>query len=132
MNTAIGLHGLEQLHRSDVAHTMHGVPGRFTHRTTKPGRPCNLWFNQLWVSNWRLIGTAERMRVEVRFDDHCGNGHNTLSICGYGERLERGRWVDSFGGQCTDEMREHFPELARLLPWHLCSTDGPMHYIANT
>jgi hypothetical protein len=29
-------------------------------------------------------------------------------------------------------VQEHFPELAPFLKWHLCSTDGPLHYIANT
>ena len=36
------------------------------------------------------------------------------------------------GGQCRDDIREHFPELAHLLQWQLVSTDGPMHYVANT
>jgi hypothetical protein len=27
---------------------------------------------------------------------------------------------------------EHFPELQQYFKWHLTSTDGPMHYIANT
>lgn len=30
-----------------------------------------------------------------------------------------------------DDIAKHFPELAPLLRWHLCSTDSPMHYVAN-
>lgn len=36
------------------------------------------------------------------------------------------------GGCCHDEVAKHFPELAPLIKWHLCSSDGPMHYLANT
>jgi len=35
-------------------------------------------------------------------------------------------------GCLHDEIRQHFPELAHLIKWHLVSTDGPLHYIANT
>lgn len=31
-----------------------------------------------------------------------------------------------------DEIREHFPELAPFIKWHLMSTDEPLHYVANT
>ena len=31
-----------------------------------------------------------------------------------------------------DVVRQVFPELVKYLKWHLTSTDGPMHYIANT
>jgi hypothetical protein len=36
------------------------------------------------------------------------------------------------GGCCHDEVAKHFPELAPFIKWHLTSSDGPMHYIANT
>lgn len=35
-------------------------------------------------------------------------------------------------GCLHSEIRETFPELAELIPFHLASTDGrPMHYVAN-
>jgi len=74
-----------------------------------------------------IDGTPCEMTVQVRFDDECGNGHNTFSITAD----IRGRGID-MGGCLHDEIREHFPELAHLIRWHLVSTDGPMHYIANT
>ena len=31
-----------------------------------------------------------------------------------------------------DEIIKVFPELVSLIKWHLCSTDEPLHYVANT
>jgi len=60
----------------------------------------------------------------VRFDDQCGNGHNTFSITG--------STTDGQGGCIHDLVAVHFPELAPFIKWHLTNTDGPMHYVANT
>lgn len=71
---------------------------------------------------------GETIVATVRHGDRCGNGHNTFSITG--DVYKAGR-LESCG--CIhDEIAEHFPELAPLIKWHLCSTDGPMHYVANT
>ena len=82
----------------------------------------------------------------VRHDDDCRNGHNTFSITADlydrpdrlpGERstvhAESGTrlWCGT-GGCLHDEVTEHIPELAPFIKWHLCSTDGPLYYIANT
>jgi hypothetical protein len=64
----------------------------------------------------------------VRHDDECGNGHNTFSITG--DVKESNRWVA--GGCLHKEIARAFPQLAPCVKWHLTSTDGPMHYIANT
>lgn len=80
----------------------------------------------------------------VRHDDRHANGHNTFTITGelYTPYAYRGEptvthksgkklWLSACG--CLhDDIEKHFPELAPLIKWHLCSTDGPMHYIANT
>jgi len=58
-------------------------------------------------------------KVVVRYDDQCGNGHNTFSIT-------------SDNGCDHERIARKFPELAPLIKWHLCSSDGPMHYIPNT
>lgn len=89
-------------------------------------------------------GEPETLIVTIRFDDRCGNGHNTFSITGElyrappvrGERTvkhESGKtlWCHS-GGCIHDEIAKHLPQLAKFIKWHLCSTDGPMHYVANT
>jgi post-segregation antitoxin (ccd killing protein) len=63
-------------------------------------------------------------RAILKFGDECGNGHNMFSITvDGGER---------FVGCCHDFISTHWPEYAHLIKWHLCSTNGPMHYIANT
>lgn len=73
-------------------------------------------------------GVSYVLKVEVRHDDSCKNGHNSFSVTGelYGsDRSES-------GGCIHEEIAEHFPELRHLIKWHLCSTEGPLHYIANT
>lgn len=67
--------------------------------------------------------------AEVRFDDECSNGHQSFSITGDVYTLQ-GR--DIAGGCIHDDIRKHFPELSPFIKWHLTSTDGPMHYVANT
>ena len=57
--------------------------------------------------------------VTIRYDDECGNGHNSFSIT-------------NRNGCDHDNIRNDFPELEYLIKWHLCSSDGPMHYVANT
>ncbi len=79
------------------------------------------------------FGTPATITAEVRYDDDCGNGHNSFAITAAirkpGTTGDRG-WLA--GGCCHDEIAKAFPELAPLIKWHLCSSDGPMHYIANT
>jgi hypothetical protein len=66
--------------------------------------------------------------VELRFDDQCKNDHETFTITA--DIRENGR--EYMGGCCHDEIAQHFPEFAPLIKWHLTSTDGPIHYVANT
>ena len=73
--------------------------------------------------------------AKVRYDDECGNGHNTFAITGEIWRAKNrqpiGRDCESCG--CIhDDIAKHLPELAPYIKWHLVSSDGPMHYIANT
>lgn len=64
----------------------------------------------------------------VRYDDQCNNGHNTFSITG---EIKGPRGWECCG--CIHEdIAKHFPELAPFIKWHLCSSDGPLHYVANT
>lgn len=71
------------------------------------------------------------LRVSIRFDDSCKNGHNTFSITGEAGDIKDGRHCppDSFGCLHDDIAQTKY---APLIKWHLVSTDGPMHYIANT
>jgi len=76
------------------------------------------------VSKARLFPGLGMGRVELRYDDRCGNGHDTFSITvDGGER---------FGGCMHDDIVAVFPEFADLVRFHLVSDDGPLHYVANT
>lgn len=77
-------------------------------------------------------GRTYRITARVRFDDECGNGHNTFSITADIDEKRGNQWCEYSGGCCHKEVAKHFPELAGLLKWHLCAWDGPMHYVANT
>jgi hypothetical protein len=82
--------------------------------------------------------------VTLRYDDECKNGHNTFTItANYYETYRQPNepnlihssgktvWLSSCG--CLhNEIKKHFPELKHLIKWHLVSSDGPMHYLANT
>jgi hypothetical protein len=78
-------------------------------------------------------GQKYRITANVRYDDDCGNGHNSFSITGDVDRQnEAGHWYNDSGGCIHDEIAKHFPELRPFIKWHLCSSNGPMHYTANT
>ena len=78
-------------------------------------------------------GETLKIIANLRYDDECGNGHNTFSITGdIYYKKGNGQWGDYGGGCIHDEIGKHFPELKPYLKWHLTSSDGPMHYIANT
>ena len=77
-------------------------------------------------------GETYRITATVRYDDQCGNGHNTFSITSTIDQQVGNRWRDDAGGYIPDAIAKHFPELAPFIKWHLTSSDGPMHYIANT
>lgn len=80
-------------------------------------------------------GQAYRIYANVRYDDESGNGHNTFAITGEIFRLQINRGGRSSFDSCGclhDDIAKHFPELAPFLKWHLMSSDGPMHYVANT
>ncbi len=84
--------------------------------------------------------------AEFRHDDKCGNGHNMTSVTAsiyephripgetYIDRHGKRYW-NTAGGCLHDEIVEAFgkthPEMVALIKWHLCSTDEPMHYVAN-
>ena len=78
-------------------------------------------------------GQKYRITATVRMDDCCGNGHNSFAITADIDRKSKGNghWYQSGGGCCHDVVRRALPELAHLIRWHMCSTDGPLHYLEN-
>jgi len=89
-------------------------------------------------------GRAETIIVNIRYDDQCGNGHNTFAMTAEIYTQDRhpnepklthkgGKVVWLFACGCQhEEIEKHFPDLRKYVKWHLCSSDGPMHYVANT
>lgn len=78
--------------------------------------------------SWTEDGDRMLLVATVRHDDRCGNGHNSFAITGVIYRNGR----EECCGYLHDEISLRLPQLAPLIKWHLVSTDGPMHYIANT
>lgn len=87
----------------------------------------------------------------IRYDDECRNGKNTFAITGEVWEKTRKRcternpdikdfyiddkwvWYDNVMGGCIHHiLKAQFPEFKDLIQWHLCSSNSPMHYIANT
>lgn len=84
-------------------------------------------------SNIREYGEKCDLIIEIRYDDECGNGHNSFAITA--EVYKAGRRGDKnwLSGGCQHEIIEkHAPELKSYIKWHLTSSDGPMHYVANS
>lgn len=91
----------------------------------------------------RVTADGDFAFATVRWDDELGNGSNTFSVCGVvldkntpgafltaeaHDKAPDRFWVSC--GQCV--TARDFPELAEALPFHLCSADGPLHYVGNT
>jgi hypothetical protein len=109
-------------------HTMLGVKGTMQWVTT---RSDGTHAAQSWISKWRDCSSEKKdtiLQVSVRFDDSCKNGHDSFAVTA----VMRLRGIEVAGGMLREDIARAFPELAPLLKWHLTSTDGPMHYIANT
>lgn len=79
------------------------------------------------IQGW---GKGAAIWAHVRYDDECRNGHNSFSITG--TIRVPGKRDCAACGCLHEEIAQAFPELAHLIKWHLSSSDGPMHYIANT
>lgn len=79
--------------------------------------------------------TKEYIVMTIRYDDECGNGHNSFavtadlyeSLAAYKDGDEQ-----TAGGCLHEEVTLVFPEYVYLLKWHLCSSDDPLHYLENT
>ena len=123
------------IHTQEFSHAALGVPGRMFNRIVRQDKP-ELFASQTWTSTARpapSYGKGAVMRVEMRYDDNCKNGHHTFAITAT-VTAPTLRATDKHvaGGCLHDDIALLFPEFAPVIPFHLCSSDGPMHYIANT
>jgi hypothetical protein len=90
--------------------------------------------NQKIVTEWKPIkyqGLDCRMRIEIRYDDCCSNGHNSFAITGEIQEKRGNRFVDFTGSCIHDQIAKFYPKYKHLIKWHLMTSDMPMHYIAN-
>lgn len=108
----------------DTAHRILGIDGTMHAKTQRTSD--KLFDKQRWTAS-RTKG-KERLAVEIRFDDQCKNRHMDFSVTA---TLYEGRRYVA-GGCMHEEIVKWFPELAPLIKWHLKSTDGLRHYVANT
>lgn len=90
-----------------------------------------LFRKQKYTTPWRIIKDT-KCRAFIRFDDECGNRHNTFAITGETRDFYKAKWHEGSFGCVHEEVAKFFPELAPFIKWHLTSSDGPTHYIANT
>ncbi len=80
-----------------------------------------------------IKGGKERIVCVIRWDDQCGNGHNSFSITGtIYEKQGNGRWLDAGGGCIHEEIEKYFPEFKHLIKWHMMTSEGPWGYVENT
>ena len=78
-------------------------------------------------------GPGAMFTATVHYDDDCGNGHNSFSVTAHVVTPASKRRNDIEAGGCMhEEIAQVFPELAPFIKWHLCESDGPMHYVANS
>jgi len=89
------------------------------------------------VKHFRENDKNYTLFINLRFDDECNNGHNTFAITGSlyqgSYKVEPASEQNLISCGCLhDEIAKYAPELAYLIKWHNVSSDGPMHYLANT
>lgn len=88
-------------------------------------------FKKAYVEN----GLEYVLIAKVRYDDECGNGHNTFAITGEIWRAKNGQPIGRDCESCGcihEDIARRLPGLAPYIKWHLVTSDGPMHYVANT
>lgn len=89
-------------------------------------------FKTMTAEDVKIDGVQYRLiRAHIRYDDQCGNGHNSFFIsC---DAWKKGNYrsgdPDAGGdGICAAA----FPALAPFLQWNGFTSEGPLHYIQNT
>lgn len=116
--------------RPELSATVFGLQARFFDvvQNTDTGRILN---QTIGIHGRQITGydNGAMLSVKLRFDDSCKNGHESFSITGEVRIPKR----DVVACGCLHEdIARVFPELEPIIKWHLTSTDGPMHYVANT
>jgi len=81
----------------------------------------------------KVIDAKRKITVTLRYDDDCGNGHNSFSVTGSITNSSiRGDDKTESCGCIHEEIVKYFPEFSHLIKWHLMDSRAPMHYVANS
>ena len=90
--------------------------------------------NNQTIYTSREIVTGDRnersLAVRLWYGRHRAEQAPYFSITA--EIVNKKTGVVESAGCLHSEIEEFFPELAYLIKWHLCSDEGPLHYISNT
>lgn len=86
-------------------------------------------FTKFFTSN---EGVESSLKISIKWNDSCKNGHNTFGVTATLYEHHNGRMREVAGGMLQEEIALRAPELAYALPYHLVSADGPMYYFVNT
>lgn len=119
---------MHRIIKNESAIELLGIPARAMNVVARDADGRILNQKIIASKSYREDGKNYRITATLRFDDECKNGHETFSITG---DIIQGKHFEA-GGCIHDDISHHFPQLVPLIKWHLVSTDGPMHYIANT
>lgn len=65
-----------------------------------------------------------KITVTIKLDDECKNGYQDFSITADGYEKRNGRFYESFGGCCHDEIKKYFPEYSIFTTLHLSTYKG--------
>jgi hypothetical protein len=88
---------------------------------------------EVLIKNTIYKGENVDLYIHIRYDDCCGNGHNSFSITG--DLYAEGRNSHSTLITCGcihDIIAKLAPEYKKYIKWHLMSSNSPLHYIENT
>jgi len=89
-----------------------------------------------FTKQFQEYGETHTITATIRYDDQCGNGHNSFGMTGVvakGIYKDANNAPDSKWQQCGcihDDIARHFPDLEKYLKWHFMNSDGPTHYAA--
>lgn len=73
-----------------------------------------------------------RTVIHIRFNDECGNGHNTFTVTADVQRKTHvNHWKDCMGGCCHEHILSLCPHFKNLVHLHLSDQNGAPMYAAG-
>lgn len=104
------------------------------HRSTIPSSIITKRQTRQFTKLIQVDGKKGRIEVKIRYDDGCGNGHNSFAITGAlwsSETSSLDRCCEGMG--CIhDDIHKYFKEFRHLIKWHGVTSDEPLYYLQDT